>query len=75
MRDGFDVVCLREHIEGGEGVESVAAGGEGAEVACERGRIAGDVGDTMWAEGEDARECVGVCARARRIEEEEVDGR
>lgn len=75
MRDCFDVVGLREHVEGGEGVEGVACGDECAEVACEGGGVAGDVGDARGVESEDACESFGVCARAGWVEEEEVNGR
>src|SRR5947207_7410093 len=66
LGDGFDVVRLREHVEGGEGVECVAAAVERAQVACEGGGVAGDVGNFLRVEREDASDRLRVRARAGR---------
>jgi hypothetical protein len=69
------MVCLGKHIKSGDGVKGVILFEEGAQVACEGGGVAGDVGDALWAEGDDAREGFGVGSSAWGVEEKEVDGR
>src|SRR5947209_2980082 len=69
---GLDVVRLRKEVEGAHGGDAVAALCECAQVAGERGRVAGDVGDATRAERDDAAHRFGFRACARRVEEDEV---
>jgi len=69
----FDVVRLREHIKCVEGVKNKTAVGEGAQVAREGGRVAGDVGYAAGPQREDAFDGLGR-AGAGRVEEDEVGG-
>ena len=52
--DCLDVVCLREQVEACDRSEGVAAGDEFPEIAGEGRGVAGDVGDVLWMEIEDA---------------------
>jgi hypothetical protein len=72
MDYGFDVVGLWEHVEGAEGVDAVVGVEEEAEVACEGGGVAGDVGDAGGFEVDDAADGFGVGPGAGRVEEDEV---
>lgn len=72
MDDRLDVVRLREHVEGAEGVDAVAGVEEAAEVACEGGGVAGDVGDVCGFEADDAADGFGLGAGPGRVEEDEV---
>src|ERR1051326_5960334 len=73
MDDRLDVVRLRKHVEGADGFDLVAGFAEGAEVARECGRVAGDVGDEARAEVDDAADDFRVGTGAGRVEEDEVN--
>src|SRR5437763_10510514 len=72
--DRLDVVRLREHIEGADGGDAVTALCEGAQVARERGGVAGDVGDVARAERDDGPHRLGLGPAAGRVEKGGVSG-
>src|SRR4051812_22073838 len=75
MNNSLDVMCLREHIKCSDRVKAVATREQLFEVARERRRVAGDIGDVAGAYGEDTVDRPGLGACARGIEEQEIDGR
>src|ERR1044071_2093968 len=70
--DRLDAVRLWEQREGGEEVEAVARAEESAQVAGERGGVAGDVGDAARGETGDGFNGLGFGTGAGRVEEDEV---
>ena len=70
--DGFDVMSLREEIEGEDGVEGVAAGEEFFEIAGEGGGVTGDVGDGRGMKIEDAFDYCRFGAGSWGIKENEI---
>ncbi len=65
---GLHVPCLREHVDRHDAAGAVAVVAQEAQVARERLRFAGDVGDAVGLEARERRESLGPRARARRVE-------
>lgn len=68
----FDMVRVREHVDGLDLFDAVAALCEEEQVAGERFRVAGDVDDARRRERDGGGEERLVAARARRVHQEHV---
>lgn len=56
----------REHVYGDDAAGFVAVFGEVFEVSCEGCRVAGDVDDLLWVQGDHGREELLVASASRR---------
>ena len=61
-----------EHVYGDDAAGFVAVFGEVFEVSCEGCRVAGDVDDLLWVQGDHGREELLVASASRRVHEDNV---
>ena len=66
-------MSLWKQIERGDGIDDVSAGDQFLQIAREGGGIAGDVRDLCRVKIQNAFDHCRLGARARRIEQDEVD--
>ena len=69
------MMSLRKHIKSHHRFEGVAAGEQFLEIAGERGRVTGDVGNVTRMQVENSLDDDVLCAGSWRIEQQKIDGR